>query len=427
MGSAMSSTFQSLRYRNARLFFVGLLVSNIGTWVQLTAMGLLVYRLTGSSLEIGLATALQWLPMLVMGAWAGAFADRRRKHRLAVITQTLLAAQAFVTALLDLSGVIDMPIVYVLSFVFGVINAIDNPARRGFVTELVAPSEISNVVSLNTAVMTGSRIFGPAITALLVGPLGTGWLFLVNAFSFTAIIGSLLAIRRSELYPAPIAPRGGTPVRDGWRFIRGTPTLYAAFVVFAVVSTFGFNYNVALPKLSDERWGSDQWFGWVLAVSSIGSVAGSLLTAGRKPVTLRWYAGMIGVLGVSGVAMAWAPNAAIGMLFGIPLGLGGAGMVTAMNAISQAECPPEMRGRILALTAVAFLGSTPIGGPITGWIGDNVGPEWSLAYGSIITIGALVGLVWWTLGRHPQRSRIDAARSLLGAPDTFAPDPAERA
>jgi MFS family permease len=115
------------------------------------------------------------------------------------------------------------------------------------------------------------------------------------------------------------------------------------------------------------------------------------------------------------------------MLFGIPLGLGGAGMVTAMNAISQAECPPEMRGRILALTAVAFLGSTPIGGPITGWIGDNIGPEWSLAYGSIITIGALVGLVWWSLGRHPQRSRIDAARSLLGAPNTIAPDPAERA
>ena len=134
--------------------------------------------------------------MLVMGAWAGAFAARRRKHRLAVITQTLLAAQAFVTALLDLSGVINMPIVYVLSFVFGIINAIDNPARRGFVTELVAPSEISNVVSLNTAVMTGSRIFGPAITALLVGPLGTGWLFLVNAFSFTAIIVSRLASRR---------------------------------------------------------------------------------------------------------------------------------------------------------------------------------------------------------------------------------------
>ncbi len=421
----MSSTFQSLRYRNARLFFVGLLVSNIGTWVQLTAMGLLVYRLTGSSFEVGLVTALQWLPMLVIGAWAGGFADRRRKYRLAIITQVLLAAQAFLTALLDLSGVINMPIVYGLSLLVGVVNAIDNPARRGFVTELVGPGEVSNVVSLNTAVMTGSRIFGPAITAVLVGPLGTGWLFLVNAISFSAIIGALLAIRTSELFPAPIAPRGGTPVRDGLRFVRSSPTLYAAFIIFAVVSTFGFNYSVALPKLADERWGSDEYFGWVLAVSSLGSVAGSLLTAGRNPVTMRWYAGMIGLLGVSGLAMAWAPNAATGMLLGIPLGLGGAGMVTAMNAISQTECPPEMRGRILALTAVAFLGSTPIGGPITGWVGDAIGPEWSLAYGSIITIGALGGLVWWALGRYPDRgSRIATARTMI-APSTIGPAPGE--
>lgn len=420
----MSSTFQSLRYRNARLFFVGLLVSNIGTWVQLTAMGLLVYRLTGSSFEVGLATALQWLPMLVIGAWAGGFADRRRKYRLAIITQCLLAGQALLTAVLDLTGVINMPIVYGLSFAVGVINAIDNPARRGFVTELVAPDQIANVVSLNTAVMTGSRIFGPAITAVLVGPLGTGWLFMVNAISFSAIILSLLAIRTRELYPAPIAPRGGTPVRDGLRFVRSSPALFAAFIVFAVVSTFGFNYNVALPKLADERWGSDQYFGWVLAVSSLGSVAGSLLTAGRSPVTMRWYAGMIGLLGVSGLAMAWAPNAALAMVFGVPLGLGGAGMVTAMNAISQAECPPEMRGRLLALTAVAFLGSTPIGGPITGWIGDHVGAEWSLAYGSIITLVAVVGFTWWALGRYPDRTRADVARSII-APTTIGPTTGE--
>jgi MFS family permease len=412
----MSSTFESLRYRNARLFFVGLLVSNVGTWMQLTAMGLLVYRLTGSSFEVGLATALQWLPMLVIGAWAGGFADRRRKYRLAIATQCLLAMQAMVTAVADLSGVINMPIVYVLSFAVGVINAIDNPARRGFVTELVAPGDISNVVSLNTAVMTGSRIFGPALTAVLVGPLGTGWLFFVNAVSFAAIIAALAAIRTGELHPAPIAPSGGTPVRDGLRFVRSNRTLLAAFVVFTVVSTFGFNYNVALPKLADERWGSDQYFGWVLAVSSVGSVVGSLLTAGRRPVTMRWYAVMILILAVSGVAMAWAPNAAVAMLLGVPLGLGGAGMVTAMNAISQAACPPEMRGRILALTAVAFLGSTPIGGPITGWVGDAVGPEWSLAYGSIISLAAFAGLVWWAIGRDPERSRLTVARSLVVPP-----------
>jgi MFS family permease len=393
------ATFRSLHYRNARLFFGGLLVSNVGTWMQLTAMALLVYRLTGRTTDLGVTVALQFLPMLFLGAWAGAVADRHDKRTLAILTQAGLAAQALVLGVLDLTGNVTLPIVYVLSLVLGVINAFDNPARRGFVTELVEPDEISNAVSLNTAVMTGSRIFGPALAALLVGPLGTGWLFTINGLSFSAIILSLLAIDRTELHAPPRAPRGGRPVRDALRFVTSQPTMLAAFVVFTIVSTFGFNYNVALPKLADEAWGSDRWFGWLLAVVSIGSLTGSLLTAGRATVTMRWYAASGFVLAVSGIALAFAPNIVVAMLFGIPLGIGGAGFVTAMNAITQHECPPEMRGRILALTAVAFLGSTPIGGPITGWVGDNVGARWSLAYGAIISLLAVLGLVWWGIAR----------------------------
>jgi MFS family permease len=280
----------------------------------------------------------------------------------------------------------NVPLVYALSLGLGFLNAFDNPARRGFVTELVDEHEITNAVSLNTAVMTGSRIFGPAIAALLVGPLGTGWLFVANGVSYAAIIVVLLAIDRSALRTPPLAPPGGTPVRDALRFVRGSATLLSAFVAFTVISTFGFNFGVALPKLADLRWGGDQWYGWILATTSVGSLSGSLLTAGRRTVSTRWFVASGLVMGLAGIALAWAPNPAVALLLAVPLGLGGAGVVTGMNAILQQECPAEMRSRMMALTAVAFLGSTPIGGPITGWVGDTLGVEWSLAYGGVVTL-----------------------------------------
>ena len=417
----MTTAFRSLRHRNARLFFGGLLVSNIGTWMQLTAMSLLVYRLTGRTTDLGVTIALQFLPMLVLGAWAGAVADRRDKRTMAMMTQAALAVQALVLGILDLSGLINLHVVFVLSFVLGVINAFDNPARRGFVTELVAPDEIANAVSLNTAVMTGSRIFGPAVAALLVGPLGTGWLFTVNGLSFAAILLSLVAIDRSQLHTAPRAPRGGTPVRDAFRFVRRHETMWPGFVVFTIVSTFGFNYNVALPKLADVAWGSDRWFGWLLAVVSVGSLAGSLLTAGRAVVTMRWFAFNGVLLGVSGILLALAPTIGVAMVLAIPLGLGGAGFVAGINAITQQECPPEMRGRILALTAVAFLGSTPIGGPITGWVGDHVGARWSLAYGAIISLAAVLGLIWFRLARRTPEGGVAAGLRSLRRGEVVVP------
>lgn len=202
---AGSLTFRSLTERNARLFFAGLLVSNVGTWIQLTAMSLLVYRLTGRATDLGITVALQFIPMLVLGAWAGAVADRHNKRRLTLYSQIALAVQALSLGIMDLTGIINLPLVFVSAFVLGIINAFDNPARRGFVTELVAPENITNAISLNTAVMTGSRIFGPALAALLIGPLGTGWLFTLNGLSFAAIVVSLLMIDVSRLRTPPMA------------------------------------------------------------------------------------------------------------------------------------------------------------------------------------------------------------------------------
>jgi MFS family permease len=423
---AMSDTFRSVRgNRNAKLFFTGLLASNIGTWVQFTAVAIIVDRLTGKTTAIGILSALQFGPMLVLGAWAGAVADRVDRRTMTIITQSGLALQAVALAVLDITGSLTIEWIYALTFVLGVISALDNPARRGFVTELVPEDQITNAVSLNTAVMTGSRIFGPAITATLVATAATSVLFTINAVSFIAIIVSLVLIDRSKLYPPPRAPKGGTPVRDGLRYVRDTPIMLATFVVFVIVSTFGFNYNVSLPRMSAEVWNDDRWYAWVLAAISLGSMLGALATAALRHVSIRWMAGTGFMLGASGIALAWTTSPWLALLISIPVGWGGAGFVASMNAITQQECPPVMRGRIMALTAVAFLGSYPIGGPITGIIGDEISVQWSLCYGAIITMVATAGLVWWALGRAPETSRFEALRSMIGASAAAAPNPGE--
>jgi len=387
--------FRSLSNRNARLFFAGLLFSNIGSWLQLTATSFLLYRLTGSSVDLGINAALQFLPMLLLGAWAGAFADRFDRRRTTVITQSLLALQAIVLGICDVAGVISVELVFILTAILGVVGAIDNPSRRGLVTELVPPNEIGNAMSLNTAVMTGSRIFGPAIAATLVGPLGTGWLFIVNGVSYIFMLYGVVGLRKSEMFTPEPRPAGGTPVRDGIRFVRTHQRLFPLFVVFAVVSTFAFNYGVSLPKLADLKWGNAEYYGWILAVTSIGSLIGALATARLHLTRYMWVASAALMLGVANVGMAIAPNVWVAFVWAIPLGAGGAAMIAGANSIITQEAPPDMRGRMLALTAVAFLGSTPIGGPITGLVADYVSVSWSLAYGGIITLLAAVFMFSW--------------------------------
>ena len=418
-GRAHGKPFRSLRHRNARRFFAGVLVSTIGTWLQLTAMALLVYQLTGRATDLGITVALQWLPMLLLGAWAGAVADRRDKLTMAIVTQAGLAVQAIVLGLVTLGGLASVHVVWALTLVLGVLNAFDNPARRGLVTELVEPHDIPNASSLNTAVMTGSRIFGPALGAVLVDTVGTAWCFLINGISYAAVLLSLFTIRRHEMHPAPRAPKGGRPVRDALAYVVNRRRLLVVFVVMAVVSTFAFNSQVALPKLADVRWGGAGWFGLVLSVSSVGAVIGSLLTARLAWVSMRWYLGNTLLLAVSGLGMAWAPSLGIALVWALPLGIGGAAFISGANGIIQQDIPGQMRGRMLALTAVAFLGSTPIGGPITGIVGDRVSPEWGVAYGSVIALvtvfvaaAVLARPQHATDGRHVTAERVvDAGRA----------------
>ncbi len=392
--------FRSLKSFNARLFFTGLLFSNVGSWLQLTATSFLLYRLTGSAVALGINAALQFLPMLIFGAWAGALSDRYNRQRTTTITQTLLALQAITLGICDLTGIINVPIVFVLTGALGLVAAIDNPARRGLVTQLVPEEDMSNAISLNVAVMTGSRIFGPALAAALVGPLGTGWLFIINGISYTTMLYGVTGLRKSEMFLPPLRPAGGTPVRDGLRFVRQNERLLILFIVFTVVSTFTFNYGVSLPKLADKEWGDPKYYGWVLAVTSAGSMVGALLTARLRQVSYKWVATNVILAAFANIGMGWSPNVWIAFAWAIPLGGGGAAIITATNSIIQNEAPSDMRGRMLSLTAVAYLGSTPIGGPITGWIADAVSVQWSLGYGG--SIGVFAGefmSVWiWRIG-----------------------------
>ena len=387
--------FRSLNFFNARLYFLGLLLSNIGSWLQGTAMAYLVYRLTGRASDLGYNVAFQFLPMLFLGTWAGGVADRFNRRTIMLVTQTLLAVQALVLGVLDITGHISLGLVWTLSFFYGVLLAIDNPARRGLITELVPIGQLSNAMSMNTAVMTGSRVFGAALAALLVGPIGTGWLFVMNGVSYAAMIYGIVGLRKTEMIPAIRRAAGGQPVREVLRFVRTNRRLSSMFFAYIVVSTFAFNYSVVLPKLADINWGSEDAFGWMLTVTGVGSIAGALVTAKFSRVSLRWLVTAVAVLGASNIAVAFSPNLWVAYLFCLPLGFGGAAMIASGNAISQQESPPDMRGRLLALTAVAFLGSTPIGGPITGLIADYVSLEWSMAYGGVTCFGCVALLAWW--------------------------------
>ncbi len=325
-------TFRSLRQYNPRLYFAGLLLSSIGSWLQLTATAYLVYRLTGKASDLGYTVAFQFLPMLLLGTWAGAFADRYDRRTIMLWTQVLLAVQALTLGFLDLAGWVSLPVVYVLSLFLGIVGAMDNPARRGLITELVPPEQVANAMSLNTAVMTGSRVFGAALAALLIGPLGTSWLFIINGLSFAAMIYGVVGLRRNEMIPAIKRPAGGSPVRDVLRFVRNNRRLATMFSVNVIVSTFAFNYQVVFPKLADVKWGSGAAFGYLLTVTGIGSIVGALVTARLGRVTLRWFAGNVMLLGVCNIAVAFAPNLVVALLLCLPLGAAGAAMIAAGSA-----------------------------------------------------------------------------------------------
>jgi MFS family permease len=384
---ATRETFRSFRVRNFRVFFVGQAISQIGTWLQFIAQALLVLQLTDSGIALGLVTAFQFLPVLVFGAWAGVISDRVDKRRLMLVTQTLMMLFALVLGVFVLSGHITVIGVYVLAALTGTANAFDNPSRRVMITELVGDAEMANAVSLNSALITGARVVGPALAAWLIHGVGIGWCFIANAASFVAMLVALLMIDPATLHATERVTKQKGQIVEGFRYVWAHEELRLAVLMMGVVATLSFNWQVLLPLLAEHDFhGNENTYAFITTVFSIGSLAGSLLIARRTTMDNRFLARASIGLGVASLLMALAPNPLTAALIGSLAGAAGIAFLSATMTALQLHSIPVMRGRVMALYSILFLGSTPIGGPLAGWIAQVFGTRWSIGLGAVAAL-----------------------------------------
>ena len=386
-----SSTFAALRVRNYRLFATGSLVSNTGTWMQRVAQDWLILTLTGSAGALGLTTGLQFLPIVLFSPIAGVIADRYPKRRVLAATQTAMGLTAGLLGLLAVTGVVQPWHVYVIAFVFGIGTAVDAPARQAFVNEMVDRDLLPNAVGLNSAAFNLARMIGPAVAGLLIAWLGsgvsaTGWVILVNAATYLAVIVSLTRMRASELLPSARLARAPGQLRDGLRYVRSRPDIMLVMAVVFCAGTFGLNFQMTTALMATEVYGKGAGeYGILGSILAVGSLLGSLLAARRKRPRQRLVIlaaiGFGGIELVAGLMPTYLTFAVI-----LPLcGFAALTVITAANAYVQVSSAPEMRGRVLALYFAIFMGGTPIGAPVLGWIAENFGARWTLVGGGALT------------------------------------------
>jgi MFS family permease len=389
VSAAVRRSFHSLSVPNYRRYFAGQVISLSGNWMQTVAALWLILSLTDSGIAVGLTTALQFLPMLLFGAWGGLLADRFPKRRLLIVTQALMALPAIGLFVVTEAAVVAPWMVYLAVLAMGAVNAVDNPTRQSFVIEMVGHKRVVNAVSLNSVIVQSARIVGPAIGGLLIATLGVGPCFGVNALTFAAMIAALLSMDPTELRAAPTAGREPGAIRAGLRYVRRTPELFVPLALMALVGTFGFNFQVALPLLA--RFSFDGGAGAYAALVSamgVGSVAGALVTGANGRTGPRLIAAAALAFGASALLAAAMPTLA----FEIPmLALLGAAAVTfaaTINSTLQLAVEPAMRGRVMALYSVVFLGSNPIGGPLTGWLAQTYDPRAALLLAAVAGLSA---------------------------------------
>ncbi|WP_200306609.1 MFS transporter [Streptomyces adelaidensis] len=388
--------FRSLRIRNYRLFFVGQVVSNIGTWMQRIAQDWLVLSLAGSSTAVGVTMALQFLPMLLFGLYGGVLVDRFPKRRLLFLTQTSMAFTGLALAALTLSGHVQVWHVYVAAFAVGMATVVDNPARQSFVSEMVGPEQLQNAVSLNSANFQSARLVGPAVAGVLITTVGTGWAFLFNGLSFIAPITSLLLMRTRDLRPVRRAPRAKGQLREGLRYVAGRPELLWPIVLVGFIGTFGFNFPVWLSAYADDVFHADAGaYSLFNTLMAVGSVSGALLAARRGTARLRVLIAGALAFGLLEIVAALAPTYWMFALLMVPIGMFGLTVNVTTNTAIQMGTDPAMRGRVMALYMMVFLGGTPLGAPIAGWVTDAYGPRAGFVAGGVVATAAAVtvGLV----------------------------------
>ncbi|MBA3551276.1 MAG: MFS transporter [Actinobacteria bacterium] len=385
-----AATFQSLRVRNFRLFVAGQLLSGIGTWMQSVAAPWLVLQLTGSGVALGIDVGLTFLPILLFGAWGGVLADRFDNRRLQLLTQVAYAVLSMALWLLVITRVVEVWMVFVISFLMGVVTAVDMPTRQSFYLEMVGRNQLTNAMSLSTATFMGARMVGPALAGVLIGTVGVAPVFLINGISYLAVIVALLLMRSDELQRREPVPARRGQIREGVAYVWRTPALRLPMLLMAGVFMFAFNFAVLLPLLAVRSFGGDAGtYGNLLALFGGGSLAGALIMAARSSTPNVPRLALFAVLlGAVSLAVAAAPQLLVAGLLMPALGAIGIAFAITGNSTLQLTAADDMRGRVMALYGVIFLGSTPLGGPIAGWVGEHLGPRIGLAGGGIIAIAA---------------------------------------
>lgn len=385
----MPKTFLSLRSRNYRLFFIGQSISNTGNWLTNVALTLLVLRLTGSGVAVGLLAACQYGPILLLSPWGGAVADRSDKRRLLFVTQTLEMAQSIGLAVLAFMPHPPLVGIFVLAVAGGMMLSLDNPLRRSFVTEMVPAEDIPNAVVLYSMIVNLSRIFGPALAGLLVVSLGYGWCFTLDAASYIAVLVCLAMMRAAELRRVPPKPRRKGEVREGVRYLRSLPELWITFAMLAAIGLLAYNFNVTLPLfVTQSLHGSDAAFTTLYAVLSFGGLVAAFGVAQRGRVTVAHIIVGAAILGLTLLGLAAVTSVALAAPVVLLVGAASILYTTSTTAIVQVRAKPEMHGRLLALQTVLLVGSSAFGGPISGWLADAFGARSLMVIGGVVCLAA---------------------------------------
>jgi MFS family permease len=400
MTGVAGRTFAALRFRNYRLYFSSQIVSFSGTWMQMIAQSWLVLELTGSGTALGAVMAMQFLPTLLLAPMGGVIADRFEKRRLIMITQSTAGLLALTLGIVTLAGVVELWMVYAIAAGFGAVTAIDNPSRQTFVMEMVGPADVANAVTLNSVVVNAARAIGPAIGGVLIATVGIGECFVFNAASYLVVIVALLLIRTDELHPSARSARAPGQLRAGFRYAWSTPTLRTTLVMLAIIGTLTYEFTTTLPLLSEFTFGAGSaGLAIMTSLMGAGAMVGGLVVAAHGRPSLHALVVIAAWFGAVVVAVSLMPT--IGLVYAVmPLvGAASVAMISLSNATLQLHSDPKLRGRVMALFSMALLGSTPIGGPIVGWIGEHVSPRLSLLVGGVAAlVAAAYGFV--SSGRH---------------------------
>jgi MFS family permease len=367
-------------------------VSNTGSWMQRVAQDWLVLELThNSGTALGITTGLQFLPLLMFSLWGGVIADRYSKRRILMVTQTAMGGLALILGILALTGTVRIWHVYLLAFGLGLATVVDNPTRQAFAVEMVGRDDMANAIALNSAVFNLARIAGPAVAGLVIALVGTPAAFLVNAASYGAVLISLKLMRPGELHPAQRAPRGPGQLREALSYVRERPALWLPMILIFFVSTFGMNFQVTTALMSRTVFHTGAGaFGLASAVFAFGALGGALLAARRRRPTLRLLLATSLAFSILEVMSGFVPDYVSFLLILVPIGLTLLTFTTAANSSTQLSTAPEMRGRVMGLYMLVFLGGTPLGSPLAGWVAETYGARMTLIAGGVISVAATV-------------------------------------